>query len=195
MRPPSLLPRSSARGTVALVMGLLGSCAHTPALPEFVPVTEDYYPAASKRLGEEGRVLVEFRLDEHRRPFDVAVRGSDIHAPRLNEGAVKAIKSLRFDPADRTRINPKHVYRVTIIYCLNLTSARSDNASPATEIDPCAALAPFPDTQAIKIIATRLRYAPLPDGTGPEFLGKKLPVEPPPQKLNVPLPAPPVQAR
>jgi hypothetical protein len=53
---------------VAVVLCLVAACAATPRLPTMIPVTEDYYPGISHRIGAEGRGLVEFHLDQRRRP-------------------------------------------------------------------------------------------------------------------------------
>jgi TonB family protein len=106
-------------------------------------VSDDYYPPASRRLGEEGRVLVEFHLDEQRKPRDVTI----LPAPwtdeynggvRLAEGAARAIKDLQFVQSDRTKPNLKRPYRVTVIFCL----------------DPgghCGDIVPFPRTTLIMV--------------------------------------------
>ena len=98
---------------------MLTACAvATPRLPKTLPVTEDWYPSASTRAGEEGRVLVEFQLDERRRPTAAMIREPAPFA-RLNYMAPRvAIDGLKFDPEDRTKPSPKHIYRVTLIFCL-----------------------------------------------------------------------------
>jgi hypothetical protein len=70
---------------VAVLLCLLAACAATARLPTMIPVTEDYYPGLSHHLGAEGRVLVEFHLDQRRRPSDQTITQSeangDLQAP------------------------------------------------------------------------------------------------------------------
>jgi hypothetical protein len=91
-------------------------------------------------------VLVEFKLDEHRKPFESMVRQSDPwweSAPvRLNEGALKVVQGMQFDPADHTKPNPKLTYRVTVIFCLQ----------PGN----CDRLVPFPQTTTIIVVGGRI---------------------------------------
>jgi hypothetical protein len=43
-------------------------------VPKMRLVTDDWYPSASRRISEEGRVLVEFHLDERRKPLELTIR-------------------------------------------------------------------------------------------------------------------------
>jgi hypothetical protein len=120
--------------SVTLMCCVMAGCAGANKLPKIWQVPEDYYPPASKRLGEEGRVLVEFHLDEHRRPFQLTIRQTDLisqsnnGASRLNEGALRVIESLGLHFSDRTKPNPKLGYRVTVIFCLQ--PGNCDRISP-----------------------------------------------------------------
>jgi len=90
-------------------------------------------------------VLVEFHLDERREAGDVRILQAeprpDEHnrgAERLSIGAQRAIEGLRFDQSDRTRPDPKHAYRATVIFCL----------------DPgghCDAIRSFPHTTPLRV--------------------------------------------
>ena len=132
-----------------LTLSLLASCASTPQLPKLYPISDDSYPPYSRRLGEEGRVLVEFHLDTRRRPFDVIIRRTDpkpypeyhqeLARSRLNEGAMRVVRSLPFVESDKTKPNSKHAYRATIIFCL--------------QPGDCDAMVPFPGTEAIMVKA------------------------------------------
>jgi len=56
------------------------------------------YPAASRRLGEEGRVLLRVRVSAQGLPLSVDVRQSS-GSPRLDEAARAAVERWRFVPA------------------------------------------------------------------------------------------------
>jgi protein TonB len=65
--------------------------------PERTPPS---YPSLSRRLGEEGTVLLRAELDEH--GFVAAVRiASGSGHPRLDEAALAAIRTWRCTPAQR----------------------------------------------------------------------------------------------
>ena len=56
------------------------------------------YPVASRRLGEEGRVLLRVRVSAHGLPAEVDVKQSS-GFPRLDEAARAAVERWRFVPA------------------------------------------------------------------------------------------------
>jgi protein TonB len=58
------------------------------------------YPALSRRMGEEGRVLVRVHVSEDGTPTQVQLKTSSSH-PRLDEAAVDAVRHWRFVPARR----------------------------------------------------------------------------------------------
>ena len=62
--------------------------------------TQPNYPAQSKRLGEEGMVILRVLVDEKGRPLQVNVMKSS-GFPRLDESAAKAIRRWVFAPAKR----------------------------------------------------------------------------------------------
>ena len=59
---------------------LMAACVGQPKLPKMAPVLKEFYPPAARRLHEEERVLIEFRLDERRRPRESMIGESDIYA-------------------------------------------------------------------------------------------------------------------
>ncbi|MBS0396095.1 MAG: energy transducer TonB [Proteobacteria bacterium] len=59
---------------------------------------EPLYPAAARRLGEQGAVLVRVRVGADGRAHDVEIAGSS-GSPRLDEAAVAAVRRWRFEPA------------------------------------------------------------------------------------------------
>lgn len=137
----------------------VAGCAHTHRIPKILPVSSDYYPRSLMTHGIEGRVLVEFRLDERRRPIQWTVTAHQAEQlmfgelnnstaplpdmrPLLNQGALTVIVGggMKFDPADKTKPDPKHRYLVTVVFCLE----------PAN----CDRIPPFPDT-AVVLVETR----------------------------------------
>jgi protein TonB len=57
------------------------------------PSTDDYYPAASKRLGEQGRSTVKVCVDSKGKLTDEPTVVQSSGMPRLDEGAVKLAKA------------------------------------------------------------------------------------------------------
>jgi hypothetical protein len=76
-------------------------------------------------------VLMEFELDELRRPVAPRISRSDASA-RLEEGARQIIKSLQFDASDHSRRRPNLTYRVTVIFCLR--PGHCDDLVPLTAL-------------------------------------------------------------
>jgi protein TonB len=58
------------------------------------------YPPVSKRLGEEGRVMLRVFVDERGLPVRVEIRSSSGHE-RLDNSALEAVKNWKFVPARR----------------------------------------------------------------------------------------------
>lgn len=82
--------------------------APPPPVPMTAPIfNADYlrnpppaYPALSRRIGEEGRVILRVLVDASGSAEEVQVRDSSGH-PRLDEAAQRAVQSWRFAPARR----------------------------------------------------------------------------------------------
>jgi hypothetical protein len=151
----------SKRACLLLVAALsvVAADAGTSQLPSILPVSEDFYPPSVWRRNEEGRVLVEFRLNERRKPVDwkalmsdefvssasgePILRHSDLVAEtpisEISEAAVKVVArgGIRFDPSDPTEPAPQYVYRITVIFCL--------------QPGHCDFFVPFPNTTPIII--------------------------------------------
>lgn len=119
---------------------LLSGCISTHQLPKVLPISEDRYPPASRRLGEEGRVLIEFNLDGHRRTVAPRVTKSAGGA-RLDVAALRLIQDLPFDPSDHQKPSSGLTYRVTVIFCL--------------KPGHCDDLVPFPGTEPMLVKATK----------------------------------------
>ncbi|MCZ2087979.1 MAG: energy transducer TonB [Burkholderiales bacterium] len=88
--PPAAAPAAVAAPPPALV----GARFDADYLHNPKPV----YPAASRRLGEEGRVLLRVRVSAQGLPLSVDVRQSS-GSPRLDEAARAAVERWRFVPA------------------------------------------------------------------------------------------------
>jgi len=58
------------------------------------------YPAASRQLGEEGRVVLNVRVSASGTVEQVSIQTSSGH-PRLDQAALKAVKAWKFIPASR----------------------------------------------------------------------------------------------
>lgn len=120
-----------------IMLSILAACVDTPRSPKlFNPkdISNDWYPPASRRLGEEGRVLVEFHLGQRWSPQDVTILQSDptTNGGRLSEGARKVVVgALRVDTSER--IKPTRKYRLTVIFCLQPGNCDSFVAFPGTE--------------------------------------------------------------
>ena len=84
-----------------------GAVAKTAAVPLRCPSPR--YPPASVRLGEEGSLLVEIRVARDGRVRSVAVIESSGYV-RLDEAALEAVGSWRFEPATRAGIAVETVY-------------------------------------------------------------------------------------
>lgn len=64
---------------------------------------EPEYPRMSKRLGEQGRVLLHVVVDTAGNPTEVTLKKSSGHE-RLDEAAIEAVKGWRFIPAMRNKV-------------------------------------------------------------------------------------------
>jgi TonB family protein len=73
---------------------LLSGCISTHKLPRLLPISEDRYPPVSRRVGEEGRVLIEFNLDDRRRLIAPRITQSEGSA-RLDAAALRLIRTFR----------------------------------------------------------------------------------------------------
>ena len=90
--PPAAAP--AAEPAAAPPPALVGARFDADYLHNPKPV----YPAASRRLGEEGRVLLRVRVSAQGLPLSVDVRQSS-GSPRLDEAARAAVERWRFVPA------------------------------------------------------------------------------------------------
>ncbi|HEV2700270.1 MAG TPA: hypothetical protein VGV09_01470 [Steroidobacteraceae bacterium] len=148
---------------------VLAGCATThiaaiSRLPWLIPGDDckKWYPPTSRRIQEEGRVLVEFHVDEKLNTSDVKVGQSELWNPklstfvddtnkgtRLQESALRVVMQLNatasLDPNDHSKIDKNTLYRLTVIQCLDPGGV-------------CAKLSPFPDTQSLPIVCAQNIY-------------------------------------
>jgi len=104
---PAAAPAGSAAPTLASAPGVAGAReapgAHTATDPvhiqhiEYAHFEPPVYPPLSRRLGEQGLVVVRVQIDERGLPVAVAVSVSSGFA-RLDEAAVRAVRAARFRP-------------------------------------------------------------------------------------------------
>jgi periplasmic protein TonB len=71
----------------------------TPAHPTKLPNTEDYYPSASQRLGEEGTSTVHVCVDASGKLSAAPTISQSSGKPRLDEGATNLAKAGRYAAA------------------------------------------------------------------------------------------------
>ena len=69
-----------------------------PTLGKNFPASEDYYPAASKRLGEEGSPTVKVCIGPNGKLTEEPSVATSSGSARLDEGAVKLAKAGRYVP-------------------------------------------------------------------------------------------------
>ena len=116
-------------GAISLLA--VAGCATAQRLPRFQPESIRADPAWNDSA--QGRVLVKFYIDKHRKPYGATILEassasllkpsgeinlSSAARPRLTERAVVLINNARFDPTDHTRTNATTPYKVTVIFCL-----------------------------------------------------------------------------
>lgn len=80
----------------------------TVARVEFIRAPDPAYPMMSRRLGEQGKVMVRALVDEQGHAVDVAIQLSS-GKPRLDEAAKKAVMGALFKPY-REEGRPEQVY-------------------------------------------------------------------------------------
>jgi periplasmic protein TonB len=110
--PPPPAPLPPVEAPVAVAAPPEAAPPAPPAPPPPAPVTPpsfnaDYlnnpppaYPALSRRMGEEGRVVLRVYVSDQGLPGDIQVRTSSGH-PRLDEAATATVRQWRFVPARR----------------------------------------------------------------------------------------------
>src|SRR5262249_5118483 len=79
--------------------------------------TDDYYPPASKRAGEEGSIVVAIHVQEDGSIDKVEIAESS-GFPRLDQGAIPYVKQWRLTPATRDGKPVAITWRVRVTFKL-----------------------------------------------------------------------------
>ncbi len=102
--PPALTPASDALSAPAVVAPVAPTPAPMPAAPKTVSVGVEYlrapvpdYPSVSRRMGEQGKVVLRILVNEKGLPEQVAVQTSS-GSGRLDEAARQAALRALFKP-------------------------------------------------------------------------------------------------
>ncbi len=95
----------------------------SPSVPESANLAvrtrvEPGYPPASRRLGEQGAVMLRVLVDERGRPADIIVATSSGY-PGLDDAAVEAVRRWRFAAAKRDGAAISSWTRVRILFRLD----------------------------------------------------------------------------
>jgi TonB family protein len=101
----------------------LPACVTAPSrLPNFSPDNLSVldYPPTSVRIGETGRVLIEFSLNEHGRLKNFKIINSSGKS-RLDEASVFLLSRGSFALTDPVLRQPSAVFDATVMYCLGST--------------------------------------------------------------------------
>lgn len=89
--------KSSLSLLLALIALLtLAGCATSGAKPTLVTQVPPYYPFEMKRQGIEGKVVLEFVVDEAGLPESIRVVSST--NPGFNDAAIAAVQKWRYNP-------------------------------------------------------------------------------------------------
>ena len=139
---PVTMPKSRLGYPMILVLILMAACAQSYPL-RVRPLTEEYYPFVSRRLREEGRVLLELHLGANWRSWQEPIIRQPAGVSRLDDWAPRLAKALHFEPWGGAKPNPKHAYLVTMIFCLD----------PPGD---CKRMAPYPNSVPVIVRASPL---------------------------------------
>ena len=92
------------KASIALVfLGLIFGCAQNLPAPKAEVQCRPVYPSESKSLGEQGNVLVTFRIEISGEATNIRVKKSSGHA-RLDQAAIDFVRCSRFIPAKRNGV-------------------------------------------------------------------------------------------
>jgi TonB family protein len=89
--------------------------------PKRGDTVNDYYPETARRLGLQGRVLLDVQLDEHGslgRPVIVSSDKNKDLPDYLNEAATKVVRALRCTPLGTSVLgeSAKGAFRVSVVF-------------------------------------------------------------------------------
>ena len=110
-----------------------------------VPKDREYYPVLSRRLGESGRVLLEFRIGANRSPENVSVVLSDSGLPYLEAAAIRLLEDAHIESKDSVSAEPPSTWSLAVIF----------------ELDSCGKLAsPAPQATVVRLCSRRSAWVP-----------------------------------
>ena len=86
--PPTITPSAPAKSASPKI--------HASGI-EYLQMPQPAYPAAAKRMGEEGKVILRVLVDEKGRPEQIMIQQSS-GSPRLDDAAKQAVRRALFKP-------------------------------------------------------------------------------------------------
>lgn len=103
----------------------------TPDLPRpHMPGTREYYPKAAKAKHIQGRLLIEFGIDEHGKARNARLLNEDAE-PLLVQGARDIMRDIKFDlPKAGVEQITSTTFRITLMFCIR--SCKGMEAFPGT---------------------------------------------------------------
>jgi TPR repeat protein len=102
--------------------------------PRLLVPRYEYYPVLSLRLGEMGRILLEYKIDANGRPANVTVILSE--SPRLEAAAIRVLESAIVENGNRADLRGStETWKLAVLF----------------ELDPCGKLT-SPDPKATTIV-------------------------------------------
>lgn len=117
------LTRSALGGSAAPVVTTPGDPAAPPtvALPssnaDYLNNPAPTYPALSRRLGEQGKVVIRVLIDKHGKPQQGDIRQSSGHS-RLDQAALRAVMSWLYVPGRREGVVQDMWFNVPVYFAL-----------------------------------------------------------------------------
>lgn len=116
--------------TRSALVGSAATAVATPDVPAAPPTVAlpssnaDYlnnpapaYPALSRRLGEQGKVVIRVLIDKHGKPQQGDIRQSSGHS-RLDQAALHAVMNWRYVPGRRDRVAQDMWFNVPVHFAL-----------------------------------------------------------------------------
>ena len=116
--------------TRSALVGSAATAVATPDVPAAPPTVAlpssnaDYlnnpapaYPALSRRLGEQGKVVIRVLIDKHGKPQQGDIRQSSGHS-RLDQAALRAVMNWRYVPGRRDRVAQDMWFNVPVHFAL-----------------------------------------------------------------------------
>jgi len=95
--------------------------ASTDGGPKLIVPSEgrEYYPLLSRRLGESGRVLLQYNVGVNGRPENVSVVLSDSGSPYLEAAAIRWLENVRIESNDTVSAGPRKTWSLAVVFQLD----------------------------------------------------------------------------